>query len=199
MKPNSRRAFPGLITKTENTGLAYSRRAESNSNFAPEGQAWATVPRRAIPQAFPSQGMQWPGRNFPGTALKCTSHITVLCHIEYYSMRCHIIMCRHANRPSLQFMIPIGIYHYDLHTCTPRRAARWSEAVGLEPTTIAPPLRLRKVIYEYIHVSGAQRGSMGTYRPHICPRWAAAELRLPCILATYGHQVKLGLGDGGGW
>ena len=40
---------------------------------------------------------------------------------------------------------------------------------------------------------------MGAYRPHIRPRWAAAELRLPCILATYGHQAKPGLGDGGGW
>ena len=88
-------------------------------------------------------------------------------------------------------MICILVRHAELPAG--QRQSTW------EPTTIAPPLRLRKVTYEYIHVSGAQRGSMGTYRPHICPRWAAAELRLPCILATYGHQVKLGLGDGGGW
>ena len=92
MKPNSRRAFPGLITKTENTGLAYSRRAESNSNFAPEGQAWATVPRWAIPQAFPPKGTQRPGRNPPGTALKCTSHITVLYHIQCDVQTCKQVM-----------------------------------------------------------------------------------------------------------
>ena len=59
-----------------------SRRAELNRNSAPGGLALVTVPCWAIPQAFPSQEMQWPGRNSPGIVLKCTLDITVICHIK---------------------------------------------------------------------------------------------------------------------